>query len=300
MMSDSSLVSGTAVVPTTPAADVNALIARLHARTARGRGHRPRLRRPAARARVCRGRLQVTPVDVDPAKVESVREGRSYIPDVASDRLQRVVKSGHLSRDHRLRRAGRGGRHQHLRADAAPEDQGPRPLVRRRRRRVGRQAPAARSAGRPRVDDLSGDDRGGRPADAGAGRARRRPRLLPRVLARARRPGQRRVAHRQHPEGRRRHRPRVDRSRVRALRRHCHDDRAGLVDGRRGDGEAAREHLPRRQHRDGQRARADVPPDGHRRLGSDRRRQDEAVRLHAVLSRARDWAGTASRSTRSI
>ena len=35
---------------------------------------------------------------------------------------------------------------------------------------------------------------------------------------------------------------------------------------------------------------------GHRRLGSDRRRQDQAVRLHAVLSRARASAATASRS----
>jgi UDP-N-acetyl-D-glucosamine dehydrogenase len=41
--------------------------------------------------------FKVTPIDVDPTKVQSVREGRSYIPDVASDRLQRVVRSGHLS-----------------------------------------------------------------------------------------------------------------------------------------------------------------------------------------------------------
>ena len=40
-------------------------------------------------------------------------------------------------------------------------------------------------------------------------------------------------------------------------------------------------------------------PHGHRRLGGDRRRRDQAVRLHAVLPRARASAGTASRSTRS-
>ena len=39
--------------------------------------------------------------------------------------------------------------------------------------------------------------------------------------------------------------------------------------------------------------------DGHRRLGGDRRGQDQAVRLHAVLSRAPGWAATASRSIRS-
>ena len=39
---------------------------------------------------------------------------------------------------------------------------------------------------------------------------------------------------------------------------------------------------------------------GHRRLGGDRGGQDQAVRLHAVLSRARASAATASRSTPSI
>ena len=47
-----------------------------------------------------------------------------------------------------------------------------------------------------------------------------------------------------------------------------HDDRAGELDARRRDGQAAREHVPRRQHRPRQRARADVRPDEHRRLGS--------------------------------
>ena len=75
--------------------------------------------------------------------------------------------------------------------------------------------------------------------------------------------------------------------------------RAGQLDPRRRDGQAAGEHVPRREHRHGERAGADVPSDGHRRLGGDRRGQDQAVRLHAVLSRGLDSAGTASRSTRS-
>ena len=76
-------------------------------------------------------------------------------------------------------------------------------------------------------------------------------------------------------------------------------DRPGLVDPGRRDGQAAREHVPGGQHRAGERAGADVPQPGHRRLGSHRRGQDEAVRVHAVLSRARASAGTASRSIRS-
>ena len=50
---------------------------------------------------------------------------------------------------------------------------------------------------RPRVDDLSGHDRGTGAADARAKRPQGRRRLLPRVLARARRPGQREVPHAQ-------------------------------------------------------------------------------------------------------
>ena len=76
--------------------------------------------------------------------------------------------------------------------------------------------------------------------------------------------------------------------------------RAGQLDAGGRDGEAAREHVPHGQHRPGQRDRADVRPHGHQRLGSDRRGGDQAVRLHAVLSRARASAATASRSIRSI
>ena len=56
--------------------------------------------------------------------------------------------------------------------------------------------------------------------------------------------------------------------------------------GGRAD-EAAREHLPLRQHRARQRARAAVRPDGDRHLGGRRRRRDEAVRLHALRARPR-------------
>ena len=56
--------------------------------------------------------------------------------------------------------------------------------------------------------------------------------------------------------------------------------------GRRGLQDPG-EHLPGRQHRPGQRAEGPLRPHGHRRLGGDRRGQDQAVRLPGVLSRAR-------------
>ena len=86
---------------------------------------------------------------------------------------------------------------------------------------------------------------------------------------------------------------------VGALRRRDLDHRAGQLAARRRDGEAAREHVPRREHRHGQRAGADVRSHGHRRVGSGEGGGHQAVRLHAVLSRARASAATAFRSIRS-
>ena len=127
-------------------------------------------------------------------------------------------------------------------------------------------------------------------------------RFLPRVLARAR--GSRAMPATRPNRSRRvvgARRPGRDQARQRALRR----DRAaqvdpGLIHEDRGSGQAHREHFPRRQHRARQRTQGHLRRHGHRRLGSDRGRQDQAVRLHAVLSRARASAATASRSTRSI
>jgi len=55
---------------------------------------------------------------------------------------------------------------------------------------------------------------------------------------------------------------------------------------RRGNGQATRKHLPMRQHRSGQRTETSLPAHGRGRLGSDRRRLHQALRLHAVLSGA--------------
>ncbi len=83
-------------MPTTAPADVAALISRLHARTATvgviGLGY---VGLPLAVEFADAG-LHVVPVDVDAAKVESICQGRSYIPDVDSDRVKRVVDAGRL------------------------------------------------------------------------------------------------------------------------------------------------------------------------------------------------------------
>ena len=64
-------------------------------------------------------------------------------------------------------------------------------------------------------------------------------------------------------------------------------DRAGLLHAGGRDGQAAGKHLPRRQHRPGQRSGHHVRQAGPRRLGGDRRRGDQALRLHEVHSRPR-------------
>jgi UDP-N-acetyl-D-glucosamine dehydrogenase len=83
--------------PLSGPADASALIAKLRARTAKvgviGLGY---VGLPLAVEFADAG-LHVLPIDVDRAKVESIRAGRSYIPDVDSDRLKRAVEAGRLN-----------------------------------------------------------------------------------------------------------------------------------------------------------------------------------------------------------
>ena len=83
------------------------------------------------------------------------------------------------------------------------------------------------------------------------------------------------------------------------LRARLRRARAGLHARGRRAGQAAGEHLPLGQHRARQRAGDPRRPHGDRHLGGRRRRRDQAVRLHALRARARGWAATACRSTRS-
>ncbi len=101
----------------------------------------------------------------------------------------------------------------------------------------------------------------------------------------------------QHAQGRRgdhRRLPRSGRGTVPAGHRHPGpglDDRSGRA------GQAAGEHLPERQHRPGERDGHRLRQAGGRRLGSDRGRGDQAVRLHEVPARPR--AGRPLHSDRS-
>ena len=121
----------------------------------------------------------------------------------------------------------------------------------------------------------------------------------PRLLARAGRPGPHRPHDADRPEGRRRHRRR-SRGRGRgALRRR---GRLASTASRRPRWPRLQdpgEHLPRGQHRAGQRAEGALRPHGDRRLGGDRRGHDEAVRVPGASSPGPGSAATASRSTRS-
>ena len=114
-----------------------------------------------------------------------------------------------------------------------------------------------------------------------------RRRLLPRLLARARGPGQREL----HDRRRFRRSSAASTESPGDLAQALYDQvdrRARSASRQRADGrgdEARREHLPRRQHRARQRAEDRLRQDGHRRLGGARRRLDEALRLHALQPR---------------
>ena len=164
-----------------------------------------------------------------------------------------------------------------------------------------RRPASARAARRAGKHDLPRHDARCRAADPGGRRACRGPRLLPRLQPRARGPGQ--------PDSlRRRPSPRSSAASTTAsLEAACalygqvivpKVVRVSSARGGRGVQDPG-EHLPGHQHRAGQRAEGALRPHGHRRLGGDRRGQDQAVRLPGLLPRARAWAGTASRSTRS-
>ena len=154
-------------------------------------------------------------------------------------------------------------------------------------------------AGRARVDDLPGHDRGAAAARSSKqSGSRAGDRLLPRLLARAHRSRQPEVDVREHAEGRVGRRRRLARGGRGVLRRARRQGRAGRLDRRGRAREAAREHVPARQHRAGQRARDVRPRSRRRHLVGDRRRGHQAVRLHAVHARARRRRPLPARSTR--
>ena len=121
--------------------------------------------------------------------------------------------------------------------------------------------------------------------------------LQPRVLARAGRPRPRGLDDQERAQDRRRDHRGVHGPGGGAVRlggRHRAPRHLARV---RGADEAAREHLPLGQHRARQRAGAALRADEDRLLGGRRRRRDEAVRLHELQAGPRASAAIASRST---
>ena len=146
-------------------------------------------------------------------------------------------------------------------------------------------ASASRDADRPRVHDLSRHDRRSRAAAARSDRAEGRQGFFPGLLPERVDPGNPTFQTHNMPKVVGGLTPDLLGAGRRALRHGDRDDRAGQLHARGGNGEAAREHVPRGQHRPGERTRADVRPHEHRRLGSRRCGEDQAVRLHGVLPR---------------
>ena len=208
----------------------------------------------------------VIAVDIDPAVVAAINEGRSHVgeePGLA-ELVADAHAAGRLRATHRRRRGGaRGGRRRRsscpVMLDAASPP-GP-PLDGRGGRRDRARAPrrARRSSSRRRCRSATRASRyAPRLAEASGLTLEERP--VRRVLARA--PVQRgRAPQPRHlPEARRRARAGLDRPGRGVLRRRARRRRRGDVVGRGGRVRQARRHdLPRRQHRAGQRVRRATP-----------------------------------------
>ncbi len=210
---------------------------------------------------------------------------------VATCRMCRPAKSRNssviaLPRHHRLLRGPRTRHHQHLRAHAAAQNQRSGHELHRVGRRRDCQALSSRPAGHPGIDDLSRHYRRTPAADLREARATK----SAKISSSASRPSASipaiRSTRRKHAEGGRRHHPRLHGNGQALLLAGAGKRRARHQHARGRDGEAAGEHLPHDQHRPGERNGADVRRHGDQRLGSHRRGRDQAVRLHAVLSRS--------------
>ncbi len=79
------------------------------------------------------------------ARSSALAKGESYIGDVAASDVAEMVKAGRLRATTDFSVLVRGRHHQHLRADAAAQDQGPGPVLHRRRR--WRRSPSTFRAG---------------------------------------------------------------------------------------------------------------------------------------------------------
>ena len=241
-------------------------------------------------------------MDLDAAKVTAINEGRSYIDDVSSKDIGELAANGRLRATTDFDVVRELDTVNICVPDAAAQDQGPRPLLHRRRGRGNRPAPATRACwsssnrrpirARPTNWCCRFSRRSGlkaakdfflafSPERVDPGNPTYGTHNVPKVVG-----GLTDELHAHWPS-----------ALYQAGDRH---DRPGQLAARRRDGQAAGEHLPRRQHRPGQRTRADVRSHGHRRVGSGARRPRPSRSASCRSTRARAWAATASRSTRSI
>ena len=159
-------------------------------------------RSPSSSAR----RVSTPPASTSmPARSRRSRKAaRTFLTSPTAD-VKALRDAGKLDATTDFAVVARARHDQHLRADAAAQDEGPGHVLHRLGGRGDRQAPAPRACSIvPRVDDLSRHDRRGRAAAARSDGPQGRQGLLPRVLARARRSGQPDVPDPQRAEGRRR------------------------------------------------------------------------------------------------
>ena len=152
-----------------------------------------------------RAGFDVIGFDVDAHKVAELMAGRSYIPDVPSDHLAEVVKSGKFKATTDSKA---------LAAADIIDICVPTPLRKTKDPdmtyvvqavETTARGPEEGPADHPGVDHLSGHDGRSRAAGAGGEGLHGGRGFLPGVLARARRSGQPPVPDQEHPEGRRRH-----------------------------------------------------------------------------------------------
>ncbi len=220
-----------------------------------------------------------------------------------------VLHRGHPVGAARRRPPAAGGHHAHFAPGARRRDHhrrpdpadrepraGPRPAARRRPVRLGR-APG-RPARRPRVHDLPGDhswsacSRSWRRLDCRRGSTSTSP-SRPSASIRATRSSRSRTRRRSSaaspPLAPRR--PKACTASVCEVDRARHHPRGGR------DGEAAREHLPQRQHRPVNELRHARRAHGRRHLGGSSTPRRPSRSATCASSRAPAWAATACRST---
>ncbi len=208
-----------------------------------------------------RAGFTVTGIDVSENKVAEVNAGRSYVGDVPTAEFEPLVRAGKVRATTDFSVIARARHRQHLRADAAPEDQGSRHELRggRLRRRSPSTCTVACSIILESTTYPGTTEEFVLPMLAEAGLHGRRG-LLPLLLAGARRPRQPAVPDKEYSEGRRRRHRGLHRSRRALLPAGARPCGSGQLHPGSGDGKAARKHLPHDQHRSGERDGADVRP----------------------------------------